>query len=273
MSADVNQPKHCSISEPTTHQAAASQAARRTPMHAAHPPHASHAQCTLPLAHCTLLLLLLLALLLALCCCRAGRPCLRGGHIHAGGAALRGGWAGRCCCWCPGVEGVRGARAARIMRGWQCVRVRVCVRMCVHACTHVQGGAARAQEAACRAAELECCRLVLQCEALRLSLTRIGCQYRAFHSWLLKTGGGSVHCRASGLPAACVCTVCACQGQHSPVQLQRVRHWTCPRRMCFTFEPCDVTACAPPFFSQCCCWKRSRRRPAAPRRPPTTQRR
>ncbi|KAF5836570.1 anaphase-promoting complex, cyclosome, subunit 4-domain-containing protein [Dunaliella salina] len=43
------------------------------------------------------------------------------------------------------------------------------------------------QVADCRAAEVECSKLVLQAEALRLSLTRIGCQYRAFHTWLLKT--------------------------------------------------------------------------------------
>lgn len=58
---------------------------------------------------------------------------------------------------------------------------------CVRACA-----APLPQVFDCRAAEVECSKLVLQGEAMRLSLTRIGCEYRAYHTWLLKTGGRGV---------------------------------------------------------------------------------
>lgn len=56
------------------------------------------------------------------------------------------------------------------------------------------------QEAACQRAEIEAAAAWLQAEAMRVTITRIGAQYRAFFTWLLKTGerGGLGHIPYSG---------------------------------------------------------------------------
>ncbi len=68
----------------------------------------------------------------------------------------------------------------------------VCTRSNLHACTQLGAEGARKSSPA-NVCVCVCVCVCMQCEAMQASLTRLGTQYRAFFTWLLKIGESNTH--------------------------------------------------------------------------------